>query len=240
MFAWWGRTVYHYRFIVIAVMVGLCLVGGFFGMSLGKHVTQSGFYDDGSQSVKASVLGDDVYGRDRRGHIVAIFNAPEGKTVDDPDWSKKIADELEQVQSRPPRPGAGLGGLSEGVTSPDPSAQQAAKRTRPCGARPPRTRPERSSTSASRAMTTTRSSTTTRPSNPICEARRRQGRAGRAAAAGQRADRHHRQGPEARRSAGVAAGHGRAVLRLRRRGRRLAAGRSSAGCRSPGRWASCA
>ena len=28
MFAWWGRTVYRYRYIVIAVMVALCLAGG--------------------------------------------------------------------------------------------------------------------------------------------------------------------------------------------------------------------
>ncbi|OSC41988.1 MMPL family transporter [Mycobacterium decipiens] len=98
MFAWWGRTVYRYRFIVIGVMVALCLGGGVFGLSLGSHVTQSGFYDDGSESVKASALGDKVYGRDRSGHIVAIFHAPEGKTVNDPAWSKKIVDELNQFQ----------------------------------------------------------------------------------------------------------------------------------------------
>ena len=84
MFAWWGRTVYRYRYIVIGVMVALCLGGGVFGMSLGKHVTQSGFYDEGSQSVHASVIGDEVYGRDTSGHIVAIYTAPDGKTVDDP------------------------------------------------------------------------------------------------------------------------------------------------------------
>lgn len=96
MFAWWGRTVYRYRFIVIGVMVALCLGGGVFGLSLDKHVTQSGFYDNNSQSVKASVIGDKVYGRDRTGHIVAIFRAPDGKTVNDPAWSKKVTDELSQ------------------------------------------------------------------------------------------------------------------------------------------------
>ncbi|OBA83914.1 hypothetical protein A9W99_05820 [Mycobacterium sp. 1164966.3] len=99
MFAWWGRTVYRYRFIVIGVMVVLCLGGGIFGMSLGKHVTQSGFYDEGSQSVKASVLGDQTYGRDRTSHIVATFTAPDGKTVDDPAWRKKIIDELNKFKS---------------------------------------------------------------------------------------------------------------------------------------------
>jgi trehalose monomycolate/heme transporter len=98
VFAWWGRTVYRYRFIVIGVMVGLCVIAGVFGMSLGKHVTQSGFYDDGSQSVKASQLADNVYGRDRTSHIVGILTAPNGKTVDDPNWSKNIVSELDTVK----------------------------------------------------------------------------------------------------------------------------------------------
>jgi trehalose monomycolate/heme transporter len=98
VFAWWGRTVYRYRYIVIGIMVALCLGGGVFGLSLGKHVTQSGFYDDGSQSVKASVIGDNVYGRDRSGHIVAVFKAPDGKTVNDPAWAKQITDELNKFQ----------------------------------------------------------------------------------------------------------------------------------------------
>lgn len=99
MFAWWGRTVYRYRYIVIGVTVALCLLGGVFGLSLGKHVTQSGFYDEGSQSVKASVLGDQTYGRDRTSHIVATFTAPQGKTVDDPAWRDKIVGELNKLKT---------------------------------------------------------------------------------------------------------------------------------------------
>lgn len=97
MFAWWGRTVYRYRYIVIGVMVALCLGGGVFGMSLGQHVTQSGFYDDGSQSVKASVLGDEVYGRDRTSHVVAILTPPDDKKVTDKAWQKKVTGELDKV-----------------------------------------------------------------------------------------------------------------------------------------------
>ena len=87
MFAWWGRTVYQYRYIVIGVMVALCLGGGVYGMSLGQHVTQSGFYDEGSQSVHASVVADQAYGRDRTSHVVAILAPPDGKKVDDPAWT---------------------------------------------------------------------------------------------------------------------------------------------------------
>jgi trehalose monomycolate/heme transporter len=98
VFAWWGRTVYRYRYIVIGVMVALCLGGGVYGISLGNHVTQSGFYDEGSQSVHASVIADAAYGRDTSGHIVGIYTAPEGKTVDDPEFKQKILDNLDQVQ----------------------------------------------------------------------------------------------------------------------------------------------
>ncbi|MGY4710635.1 MMPL family transporter [Mycolicibacterium sp. CBM1] len=102
MFAWWGRTVYRYRYIVIAVMVALSVAGGIYGASLGKHVTQSGFYDEGSQSVKASLIADAAYGRDTSGHIIAIYTAPDGKTVDDPAFQKKILDNLAQVEKDHP------------------------------------------------------------------------------------------------------------------------------------------
>ncbi|TXI60237.1 MMPL family transporter [Mycolicibacter arupensis] len=102
MFAWWGRTVYRYRFIVIGVMVALCLGGGVYGMSLGEHVTQSGFYDEGSQSVQASIVGDEVYGRDRTSHVVAVFTAPKGETVDDQQWSDGIKNGLNKVKDDHP------------------------------------------------------------------------------------------------------------------------------------------
>ncbi|KAA8967513.1 MMPL family transporter [Mycobacterium sp.] len=123
MFAWWGRIVYRYRFTVIAVMVALCLGGGIVGLSLGKHVTQSGFYDDGSQSVKASELGDRVYGRDRTGHIVAVFPAPKGATVTDPAWSKKIVGELNTFVKDHPDQVLGWAGYLRAPNSTNPVVQ---------------------------------------------------------------------------------------------------------------------
>jgi trehalose monomycolate/heme transporter len=124
VFAWWGRMVYRYRFIVIGVMVALCLGGGIFGMSLGKHVTQSGFYDDGSQSAKASVLADEVLGRDRTGHIVAILDAPDGKKVDDPQWSKDRVDELNKFQSDHSDQVLGWAGWLRAPDTTDPTVQK--------------------------------------------------------------------------------------------------------------------
>ncbi len=118
MFAWWGRIVYRYRFIVIGVTVGLCLVSGIFGISLGKHVTQSGFYDDQSQSVKASVLGDQTYGRDRTSHIVATFTAP--KTVDDSAWRQNVVNELNDFKKDHSDKVVGWAGWLAAPTSTDP------------------------------------------------------------------------------------------------------------------------
>lgn len=102
MFAWWGRTVYRFRFAVIGIMVALCLGGGVYGISLGQHVTQSGFYDEGSQSVHASLAADEAYGRDRTSHVVAILTPPDGKKVDDPAWMKQTVDELNKLVSDNP------------------------------------------------------------------------------------------------------------------------------------------
>src|SRR6195952_1614827 len=83
-------------------MVALCLGGGVYGVSLGEHVTQSGFYDEGSQSVHASLVSDKTYGRDTSGHLVAIYTAPDGKTVDDPAFQKKVLGNLAEVAKTHP------------------------------------------------------------------------------------------------------------------------------------------
>ncbi|MEO3759028.1 MMPL family transporter [Mycobacterium sp. B14F4] len=118
MFAWWGRTVYQFRYAVIGIMVALCLGGGVYGISLGEHVTQSGFYDEGSQSVAASIAADKAYGRDRTSHVVAILTPPDGKKVDDPDWMKKTTDELDKlVADNPDQIEAWVGWLKAPTTT---------------------------------------------------------------------------------------------------------------------------
>lgn len=100
MFAWWGRIVYRYRYIVIGLMVAMCVGGGIYGTDLGKYVTQSGFYDEGSQSVRASLLADGAYGRDRTSHVVAILTPPGDTKVDDPQWSKRTVEELDALAEK--------------------------------------------------------------------------------------------------------------------------------------------
>ena len=124
MFAWWGRTVYRYRYIVIGLMVALCVGGGIYGIDLGKHVTQSGFYDEGSQSVRASLLADGAYGRDRTSHIVAILTPPDDKKVDDPQWSKQMVDELDAFAAKHEEQVAGWAGWLRAPDSTDATVAQ--------------------------------------------------------------------------------------------------------------------
>ena len=124
MFAWWGRTVYRYRYIVIGLMVALCVGGGIYGIDLGKHVTQSGFYDEGSQSVRASLLADGAYGRDRTSHIVAILTPPDDKKVDDPQWSKEMVDELDAFAKKHEDQVAGWAGWLRAPDSTDATVSQ--------------------------------------------------------------------------------------------------------------------
>ena len=124
MFAWWGRTVYRYRYIVIGLMVALCVGGGIYGIDLGKHVTQSGFYDEGSQSVRASLLADGAYGRDRTSHIVAILTPPDDKKVDDPQWSKEMVGELDGFVKKHDDKVAGWAGWLRAPDSTDATVQQ--------------------------------------------------------------------------------------------------------------------
>ena len=124
MFAWWGRTVYRYRYIVIGLMVALCVGGGIYGMDLGKYVTQSGFYDEGSQSVQASLLADGAYGRDRTSHVVAILTPPGDTKVDDPQWSQRTVEELDAFVSKHDDKVAGWAGWLRAPDSTDATVAQ--------------------------------------------------------------------------------------------------------------------
>ena len=217
MFAWWGRTVYRYRYIVIGVMVALCLGGGVFGISLGNHVTQSGFYDEGSQSVHASLIADKAYGRDTSGHIIAIYTGARGQ-----DRRRSGIQEED-----PGQPGPGR----EGPPRRDPAVDRLLQEPRraeehggrgqaarvhvgPAQGRQRRRDPEQLQEGQGRPAQGRR--------------RRRQRQAGRPATAGSRTHRHHRRGPEARRGGRHPTGRGRVVLRVRRRHRGQPCPRSSA------------
>ncbi|MEE2035295.1 MMPL family transporter, partial [Rhodococcus chondri] len=97
MFDRWGELVFRARFTVIAVMVAAMLGLAGYGLSLNDHLSQSGWDDPGSQSVTASKLADSTFGRDTNGDVLVLYTAPEGRTVDDPEFAAKITDNLNSL-----------------------------------------------------------------------------------------------------------------------------------------------
>ncbi|MEV8194700.1 MMPL family transporter [Rhodococcus pyridinivorans] len=102
MFDRWGELVYRARFTVIAVMVaGLLALAGY-GLSLNDHLSQSGWDDPGSESVAAAKLADGTFGRDTAGDVLVLYTAPEGSTVDDPEFAAKVTDSLNSLVAEHP------------------------------------------------------------------------------------------------------------------------------------------
>ncbi|MCM6772472.1 MMPL family transporter [Nocardia sp. CDC159] len=98
----WGRFVHRHRFAVFAVFVALVAVSGFYGRDLGSRLTQGGWFDEHSESVVASKLADDTFGRDRDADVIVLYTAPPGATVDDPPVRTAVADALTRLRQRYP------------------------------------------------------------------------------------------------------------------------------------------
>ncbi|MGY0502226.1 MMPL family transporter [Nocardia sp. FBN12] len=102
MFTRWGDLVYRFRFAVIVVVGGAMLALGAYGMGLGPRLSQSGWFDPGSESVQGAQIADGSYGRDHQADVIVMYNAPEGKTIDDPEFSKKVVDSLSTAVTEHP------------------------------------------------------------------------------------------------------------------------------------------
>ncbi|WP_405182058.1 MMPL family transporter [Nocardia sp. NBC_01377] len=81
----WGYFVYRNRYLVLAVFVLTVLLSGWYGRDLAGRLTQEGWFDESSESVAASKIADDTFGRDTDSDLILLYTAPEGATVDDPE-----------------------------------------------------------------------------------------------------------------------------------------------------------
>ena len=98
----WGRFVHRHRYLVFAVFVLIVAVSGFLGRDLASRLTQGGWFDEHSQSVVASKLADQTFGRDTDADVIVLYTAPVGHTVDDPPVRDAIAAALTDLHDRYP------------------------------------------------------------------------------------------------------------------------------------------
>jgi len=102
VFARWGDAVYRFRFAVIGIVAAAMLGLGGYGFGLGDHLSASGLDDPGSESTKASQIADGAFGRDHSSDVILLYTAPEGKTIDDPEFRDKIVDSLNRLPKEHP------------------------------------------------------------------------------------------------------------------------------------------
>ncbi|NEW28536.1 MMPL family transporter [Nocardia cyriacigeorgica] len=102
MFTRWGDLVYRLRFAVIGVVVAALLALGGYGLGLGDHLSNSGWDDPTSESAEAARISDSAYGRDHTSDVIVLYTAPEGTTIQDPEFSSKIIDSLNRLPREHP------------------------------------------------------------------------------------------------------------------------------------------
>ncbi|HEY9313662.1 MMPL family transporter [Williamsia sp.] len=102
MFGAIGNFVYRMRFAVIAVMVALMAGFGLYGLDLNKHLSQSGWFDPGSESVAGSQLRDEVLGRDHKSDVILLVTPPAGTKVDDPAFGAKVEQIVQDLVAQYP------------------------------------------------------------------------------------------------------------------------------------------
>ncbi|MFI9507033.1 MMPL family transporter [Nocardia sp. NPDC052566] len=102
MFTRWGDLVFKLRFAVIGAVVAALLALGGYGLGLEDHLSSSGWDDPTSESAQAARISDEAYGRDHNSDVIVLYSAPDGKTIDDPEWSRKIIDSLNALPKKYP------------------------------------------------------------------------------------------------------------------------------------------
>ena len=90
----WGRFVYRHRVAVLAISLLVVALSGLYGRDLADRLTQEGWFDESSESVAASKLADTTFGRDTDSDVIALYTAPAGKTVDDPQVRAAVTAQL--------------------------------------------------------------------------------------------------------------------------------------------------
>ncbi|MFI6309132.1 MMPL family transporter [Nocardia fusca] len=85
---------YRHRVAVLVVFSALVAVSGLYGRDLADRLTQEGWFDESSESVAASKLADATFGRDTDSDVIALYAAPPGRTVDDPEVRAAVTAQL--------------------------------------------------------------------------------------------------------------------------------------------------
>ncbi|MEU4650023.1 MMPL family transporter [Nocardia fluminea] len=95
---------------MLGVVVAALLALGGYGLGLHDELSSGGMDDPGSESALAGRLADSAFGRNHDLDVVVLYTAPPGRTVDDPEFSRKVVDNLNSLPRAYPGAIAGVNG----------------------------------------------------------------------------------------------------------------------------------
>jgi RND superfamily putative drug exporter len=98
VFASWGALVYRGRWVVIAVVSAVTVLGGGWGLGVFGTLHQGGYTDPASQSSQAADLTEATFGR-QAGDVVVVYTAPPGHSVNEPGIAKAARAVLHSLPS---------------------------------------------------------------------------------------------------------------------------------------------
>lgn len=98
MFAWWGRTVVRFRWLVLAAAVALVAVGAAWGTGVFASLSGGGFDDPDSQSSRAQARISRELGQPEP-DVLVLYSKPDA-TVDDPAFREPVSAVLTALRTR--------------------------------------------------------------------------------------------------------------------------------------------
>ncbi|MFE3056248.1 MMPL family transporter [Nocardia sp. NPDC059239] len=108
VFALWGKLVANHRFLVLGIVAAALLGLGGYAWGFESRLSAGGLDDPNSESAQAAVLAANAFGPNHAADVIVLYQAPDGKTVDDPDVSQSIVDSLNGLTQRFPNDIAGV------------------------------------------------------------------------------------------------------------------------------------
>ncbi|MCS5480537.1 MMPL family transporter [Corynebacterium sp. YIM 101645] len=103
MFEKWGHFSYrHRRLVPLIVIAAIVVLYAVFGLRLDDRMSQEGWDDPGSSSTAAAAIELETFGRDNSGDVILLFEAAEGRSINDPVTFGAIASHLEDLKTGHP------------------------------------------------------------------------------------------------------------------------------------------
>ena len=96
MFAWWGRTVSRFRWLVLAATVAAAVFAAIWGTGVFGHLADGGFEHPDSEAQRALERIEDEVGR-QGADLIAIYSSDE-LTVTDPEFRDAVTEVTDRVR----------------------------------------------------------------------------------------------------------------------------------------------